>query len=264
MKRKFIYIVFLFFTCGFIVAQKSQRIAYIDMEYILDNIPLYIQTQNTLNAKVERWKAELDKEARAIEKMKSDLISQEAILTDDLIDEKEEDITVKQQALRKLESLYFGPNGDLYNLRKKLIQPVQDQVYNTVQTVAARQKFDFVFDKSSELVMLYSNNKYDISELVIKLIAIDQRKQAKIDKIAERKKLLGAEDISDEQKEKIEKKKALKQKQLNDREAKIQEIEELRQQRLKAREEKRQLLLKKREELKKAREEAEKLKLQNN
>ena len=260
MKNYFFGTVFLFVMTMNSFAQKTQRIGYIDMDYILLNVPEYLEAQNTLDAKVQKWKSELDKEARAIEVMKSDLNNEKAILTPDLIEEREEDITVKQQALRKLESLYFGPNGDMYNLRKKLIQPVQDQVYNAVQTIASRQKFDFVFDKSSELVMLYSNKKYDISELVVKLIDIDQKKQAKFDKIAERKKLLNEGGISDEMKEKLEKKEALKQKKLEEREAKLKQIEELRQKRLQAKEEQRKLLLEKREALIKAREEAQKAK----
>ncbi len=241
-------------------AQKTQRVAYIDMEYILKQVPEYLEAQNTLNAKVEKWKNDLDKDAREIEIMKSDLENEKAILTQDIIEEREEDITVKQQALTKLESLYFGPNGDMYNLRKKLIQPVQDQVYNAVQTIATRKKFDFVFDKSSDLVMLYSNKKYDISELVVKLIDIDQKKQAKLDKVAERKKLLGENGMTEEMQEKLAQKEALKQKKLSEREEKIKEIEALREKRLQEREEKRKLLLEKREELLKAREAAEKAK----
>ena len=259
MKRKILNLVLLLITTV-VASQKSQHIGYIDMEYILKSVPEYIQAQNTLDAKVSKWQQNLDKEARAIEVMKSDLNNEKAILTPDLIEEKEEDIRVKQQALRKLESLYFGPNGDMYNLRKKLIQPVQDQVYNAVQTIASRKKFDFVFDKSSELVILYSNKKYDISELVIKLIQIDQKRQNKLDKIAERKKLLNEGGISDEMKEKLEKKEALKQKKLEEREAKLKQIEELRQKRLQAKEEQRKLLLEKREALIKAREEAQKAK----
>ena len=95
-------------------AQKNQRIAYIDMEYILENLPEYIQAQNTLNAKIAKWKKKLDTEARHIEVLKTDLANEKAILTKDLIEEKEEDITLKQEELRRLESLYFGPNGDMF------------------------------------------------------------------------------------------------------------------------------------------------------
>jgi Skp family chaperone for outer membrane proteins len=178
MKKSILSIVLLLIT-SITVAQKSQRIAYIDMEYILQNIPEYLEAQNSLSAKVEKWKTKLDKEARAIEVIKTDLSNEKAILTKDLVEEREEDITIKQESLRRLESLYFGPKGDMYNLRRQLVKPIQDQVYNAIQTIASRKKYDFVFDKSGDLVMLYSNKKHDISDLVVKMINIDQKRQQK-------------------------------------------------------------------------------------
>ncbi|WP_299682350.1 OmpH family outer membrane protein [uncultured Tenacibaculum sp.] len=258
MKKINLTFVLLLFAVSVSVAQKNQRIAYIDMDYILQSIPQYIEAQNALNDKVAKWRSNLDKEARQIEVMKTDLANEKAILTQDLIEEREEDIQVKQDALRKLESLYFGPDGDMYILRKKLIQPIQDQVYNAVQTIASRKKYDFVFDKSSELVMLYSNKKHDISSLVLKLIKIDVKRQDKRDKIAAKKKLLANDELSDEAKKRAARKEAIKQKKLTEREAKLKAIEEKRQARLKAREEKRRLLREKKEALKKAKEEKKK------
>ena len=262
--KKNILLIVLLFSSIVSIAQKSQRIAYIDMEYILQNIPEYLQAQNTLNDKVEKWRKKLDDEARKIEVLKTDLSNEKAILTKDLIDEREEDIKIKQESLRRLESLYFGPNGDMYNLRKQLVQPVQDQVYNAVQNIASKQKYDFVFDKSSELVMLYSNKKHDISDLVVKLINIDQRKQEKKDKIAAKKELLKNNELSDEQQARLDKKEELKKQKEEERLAKIKQIEEKRQERLKERADKRKLLQEKRDALKKAQEEAKKKQEENN
>ena len=103
------------------------------MEYILENLPEYIQAQNTLNAKIAKWKKKLDTEARHIEVLKTDLANEKAILTKDLIEEKEEEITLKQFELRRLESLYFGPKGDMFLVRKQLVKPIQDQVFNEIQ-----------------------------------------------------------------------------------------------------------------------------------
>lgn len=258
MKKNILSIVLLFIA-SISIAQKNQRIAYIDMEYILQNIPEYLEAQNSLDAKVEKWKTRLDKEARAIEVLKTDLANEKAILTKDLIEEREEDIKIKHESLRRLESLYFGPKGDMYNLRRQLIKPIQDQVYNAVQTIAARKKYDFVFDKSSELVMLYSNKKHDISDLVVKMINIDQRKQEKRDKIAAKKELLKGDGLSEAQKQRAAKKEEIKKKKQADRLARIKLIEEKRQAKLKARDEKRRLLLEKKKALKKAQEEAKKL-----
>ncbi|MFV0247742.1 MAG: OmpH family outer membrane protein [Tenacibaculum sp.] len=242
LKKTSIFALALLLASKLSYAQKNQRIAYLDMEYILQNIPEYVEAQNALNSKVEKWKNKLAKEARSIEILKTDLVNEKAILTKELIDEREEDINVKQEALRRLESLYFGPNGDLFNLRKQLVQPVQDKVYNAVQEIASKKNLDFVFDKSSDLVMLYYNKKYDISDLIVKLIKIDQKQETKKQKIVAKKALLKNEPTE-------------KQKQ---KEAKIKEIEEKRKARLKVQAEKRELLKEKREAYKKAQQEKRK------
>ena len=168
--------LYLFLLSGsHITAQKAQRIAYIDMEYILENVPEYLEAQNTLNSKVTKWRSSLDKLSRFIEKSKTDLANERAILTNDLILEKEDEILLKQEELRRLESLYFGPNGDMFLLRKQLVKPIQDQVYNSLKDIVAKRKYDFVFDKSSDLVMLYSNNKYDISDFVLNEIVRERK-----------------------------------------------------------------------------------------
>jgi len=221
MKKVFVLIVLLF-SIQNSNAQKSQNIAYIDMEYILENVPEYVVAQNNLSIKVEEWKTNLTKLERHIEVMKTDLANEKAILTKDLIEEREEDITIKQEELARLESLYFGPKGDMFFLRKQLIQPVQDLVYSSVQSIAKRKKYDFVFDKSSELVMLYSNKKHDISELVLASIVRDRRintskKNSSAKKLAAQKKI---ETIKKARLDKIEKqKKAIQAK----RDAKLKE-----------------------------------------
>ena len=173
-KLKISLYAFLIFS-AFAIAQKTQKIGYIDMAYILENVPEYLEAQNTLDSKITKWRSELDKITRYIEKLKSDLANERAILTNDLILDKEDEITLKQQELRRLESLYFGPDGDMFLLRKQLVKPVQDQVYNSIQDISKKRKFDFIFEKSSDLVLLYSNKKYDISELVLNEIVRDRK-----------------------------------------------------------------------------------------
>lgn len=265
MKNLFLVFVLLITTTN-IWSQKNQIIAYIDMEYILENVPEYIQAQNTLDAKVAKWKSNLDKQARHIEVLKSDLANEKTILTKDLIEEKEEEIEIKQVELRRLEALYFGPNGDLFLVRKQLVKPIQDQVYNAIQSIAARKKYDFVFDKSSELVMLYSNKKYDISDLV--LSTIDRTRLAE-----EKKEKLTAdpnENLTEKQQELAEKKEELQNKKVeavakkvSENEARKKAIVEKSEELLKKREEQREILRAKKEALRKKKEE-EKEQQENN
>jgi Skp family chaperone for outer membrane proteins len=238
MKNLITFLVLLF-SIQISIAQKSQNIAYIDMEYILENVPEYVTAQNNLNTKVETWKSKLKKLERHIEVLKTDLANEKAILTKDLIEEREEDIIIKQEELARLESLYFGPNGDMFLLRKQLIKPVQDLVYNSVQGIAKRKKYDFVFDKSSELVMLYSNKKHDISELVLSSIVKDRRIKTSKKKISAKKT---------EAQKKLE---AIRNAKIKKREEQKKAIKAKREAKLKERADKRKLLLEKKNKTKK-------------
>ena len=252
MKKIFLCLVLLF-SVSHTWAQRSQIIAYIDMEYILENVPEYLEAQNTLNAKVVKWQQKLDKQARFIEVLKTDLANEKAILTKDLVEEKEEEISLKHEEQRRLESLYFGPKGDLFTLRKQLVKPIQDQVYNAIQNISARKKYDFVFDKSSELVMLYSNKKYDISELV--LASIDRTRLVGKKNI-KKKEINTPKELNAEQKQVLVKKEIVAAKKLSDREAKKKAIADKRKELLKKRNEKRELLKEKRAALNKKKQEA--------
>jgi Skp family chaperone for outer membrane proteins len=219
------------------VAQKPQRIGYIDMEYILENVPEYTDAQARLNAKVVTWQQKLDALKREIEIMKTDLSNEKPLLTKELISEREEDIQIKEEDLRKLQAAYFGPKGDLYLLRKQLVKPVQDQIYNAVQNIATRKKYDIVLDKSSDLIMLYANKKFDISELVLNSI-VKGRKKAQLEK----KKTKRAADV-DKAGENVQKRLDAKAQNRADLEARLKQQQEakakLREERKKAAEEKR-------------------------
>ena len=254
-KLKISLCAFLIFS-AFVIAQKTQKIGYIDMAYILENVPEYLEAQNTLDFKITKWRSELDKITRYIEKLKSDLANERAILTNDLILDKEDEITLKQQELRRLESLYFGPDGDMFLLRKQLVKPVQDQVYNSIQDISKKRKFDFIFDKSSDLVLLYSNKKYDISELVLNEI-VRERKLKSIKEKREKKKAPSKE-LSDKQKKFNANREAAIKKKEEDRIAKKNKIEEARKKRIADIEEKRKILREKKEAIKKKKEQEKK------
>lgn len=169
MMKKFLLLVVIFAsTISF--AQRGQKIGYVDMEYILENIPEYAQAQAQLNQKATKWKQNLDKIKSEIETMKADLSNEKALLTDDLITERLEDIELKKEELKKLEDAYFSSKGDLFLYRKLLVKPIQDKVYNAAQQIGKARGYDIIFDKSSDVIMIYTNKKADISDLVLKSI----------------------------------------------------------------------------------------------
>ena len=228
------------------IAQKTQRIGYIDMEYILQNIPEYNEAQSKINAKALNWQQNIESQQKEIEDLKAELNNEKALLTKELIVEKEEDIQIKSLELKKIQENYFGSNGDLFFLRQQLVQPIQDLVFNAVQDIARNRKYDFIIDNSTNLIMLYSNTEYNISDLVItninrlkKLDEIKDRQNPSADKDGNKpavvneeleKKNAEREDKKAELLRKIEERKAL---QLKKREELKKAVEEKRQQRIK-------------------------------
>lgn len=183
--KRVLLVILIFISCNSF-AQKGQRIAYVDMNYILENIPEYVAAQSRLDAKVKGWQLKLDVLSNEINTLKTDLSNEKPLLTNELIQEREEDILIKEKELKRLQVAYFGPTGDLFQMRKQLAKPVQDQVYNSIQTISANKRYDVVFDKSSDLIMLYTNSKFDISELVLNSIVKNRKRKAVDDKKNER------------------------------------------------------------------------------
>ncbi|GGG90961.1 membrane protein [Polaribacter pacificus] len=230
--KKITYSIILLLSIQYAIGQKAQTFAYIDTDYILENVPEYKKAQDLINVKAEEWKANLNKQSRFIEVLKSDLVTEKAILTKDIISDKEQEITIKQEELSRLEALYFGPDGELFELRKQLVNPIQDLIYNAVQDISKKRKYDFVFDKSSDLVMLYFNKKYDISELVLATI-IKSKKIAEVAEKTNAKKLemeankeaikKARQELIDKQNKIIQAKKEARLKEIEDKKKKLLE-----------------------------------------
>jgi len=145
----------------------AQKYAYVDSEYILANIPDYKQAQAQLDKMSMQWQGEIESLFSDAEALQIALNAEKILLTDEMIAEREKIIAEKKSEARALQQKYFGPEGELFKKRLELIKPIQDQVYNAVQSVAKQKKYDIVFDKASELMMLYTNPRADISDEVL-------------------------------------------------------------------------------------------------
>jgi Skp family chaperone for outer membrane proteins len=171
---KFFKVLFLLTIIGlssFISnAQRGVRIGYIDTEYILQNVPEYQEATTQLDGKVQQWKTEIEQRLVAIDTKKKQLNSEQVLLTKELYEERLEDITFEEAEILDYQQKRFGPSGDLMIQKKQLIQPIQDQIFAAVQEIAGNKQYDFIFDKSADVVMLYSAERFDISELVLRSI----------------------------------------------------------------------------------------------
>jgi len=237
----------LFFLCLIgtsIYAQKrSVRIGYIDTEYILENVTEYANANAQLDSKIQQWKSEIEKRLTELEDQKKQLNNERILLTNELISEREEDLQIIENEIIDYQQKRFGPNGDLMIQKQQLIQPIQDQIFAAVQEIAASKKYDFIFDKSADVVMLYSADRYDISEQVLRTINRSS-KRTQVDSRKERKQAKEEETIVE-----VDATKDGRQKLLDQRKAEREALlEEKRQKKLDAREARRKEVQAKKQE----------------
>jgi Skp family chaperone for outer membrane proteins len=263
MKLKVLFSITIVLCSLYGFSQRGVRIGYVDMEYILENVEEYRDATAQLNAKAQKWKQEIELKQSTVEQMKKDLMAEKVLLTDELIAEREEEIQILETELLDYQQDRFGPQGDLVLQKQLLIQPIQDQVFNEVQKIGANKKYDFIFDKSADVVMLYSQKKHDVSDLVLREIGRTRKISAskKDQKLKNRLKEFEAEEaevdeeISDALKDRQDKAANTKEARAQAFEAKKAEQLKLREQRKKAYEERRKKLLEERDAKKKAKEE---------
>jgi Skp family chaperone for outer membrane proteins len=178
MKKYFAITILALFSVFQVNAQsRGIKIGYIDMEYILQNVPDYSEAKSQLEQKAQKWKQDIEAKKIEIAKLKDALKTERALLTKELIDEREEEIKFQESELLDFQQKKFGPNGDLVTQKAVLVKPIQDQVFTAVQDIAEAKKFDYVFDKSSDLTMLFAAKRYDISDQVIRVITRAERRE---------------------------------------------------------------------------------------
>jgi Skp family chaperone for outer membrane proteins len=175
--KKLLFIIAMITFSSQAQTARGVKIGYIDMEYILEKVPDYADAINQLEQKAQKWKQEIEVKKTEITKLKDGLKTERVLLTKELIEEREEEIAYLEKELLEYQEKRFGPKGDLIIQKSVLVKPIQDQIFTIVQDVAEQRKYDFVFDKSSDLTMLFAAQKYDISDYVVKKLTASQKRE---------------------------------------------------------------------------------------
>ncbi len=178
MRKQFLYLFLVLVVVQTADAQtRGTKLGYIDMEYILQNVPDYTEAKAQLEQKAEKWKLEIDTKKIEINKLKDALKAERALLTKELIDERETEINFLENENLDYQQKRFGANGDLMIQKSVLVKPIQDQVFTAVQDIAERLKYDFIFDKTSDLTMLFAAKRFDISDQILRTLNRTEKRE---------------------------------------------------------------------------------------
>jgi len=166
MKKQLVTLLVLFIAIA-IKPACAQKYAFIDSQYILDNISEYKAAQQQLDQLSISWQKEIEGKYAIIDKLYKDYQAEQILLTEDMKKKRELEITNKEKEVKEFQKAKFGYEGELFKKKQELIKPLQDKIYNAVKKIATDQSFAVIFDKSGDLTMLYTNPKYDKSDEVL-------------------------------------------------------------------------------------------------
>ena len=146
----------------------AQKFAYIDSEYVLLHLPDYAAAQQELNTYAIEWQAEIEAKLEAADRLEVAYRAERVLLTKEMRQKREQEIADKRAEAKEMQKQKFGVDGELFQKRQELIEPIQQQIFEELKSIASSSGYMVIFDKSNQSNMLYTNPKYDISDRLIK------------------------------------------------------------------------------------------------
>tara|TARA_B000000532_G_scaffold51802_2_gene39607 strand:+ start:101 stop:787 length:687 start_codon:yes stop_codon:yes gene_type:complete len=146
----------------------AQKFAYIDSDYVLLHMPDFAAAQQELNTFAIEWQAEIESKLEAADRLEVAYRAERVLLTKEMRQKREQEITAKRAQAKEMQKQKFGVEGELFQKRQELIEPIQQQIFEELKSIASSSGYMVIFDKSNQSNMLYTNPKYDISDRLIK------------------------------------------------------------------------------------------------
>ncbi|MEI8006395.1 MAG: OmpH family outer membrane protein [Bacteroidota bacterium] len=165
MKRLAFFAVAFFMLVS--LSTRAQKFAYVDSQYILDNIPEFAEAQAQLDELSNQWQKEIDVKFGEVDRMYKEFQAQSVLLPEDMKKKKEQEIIDAEKEAKNLQRSRFGKDGDLFKKRQEFVKPIQEKIYNAIQDIATSNNYAVIFDKGGSLSILFANPKYDISDEVL-------------------------------------------------------------------------------------------------
>ncbi len=153
----------------------AQKFGYVNTDFILSKMPEYQEAQNEINTLSLQWQEEIQNKHKEIEAKYSELQAEEVLLTEEMKQERMAAIKQMENTLKEYQKKVFGYEGLFFLKKKELIKPVQDQVFEAVQKVCKENRLAIMFDKSGELVMIYTDPVHDYTDYVLDELGLGNR-----------------------------------------------------------------------------------------
>ena len=169
---KGLFFVLLCAVCVSIPA-KAQKFGYVDSEFILGKMPEYQKALSEIDKFADKWSKDIQDKYVDIERLQKAYQAEEILLTEDMKRDRQRVLMEKEREAREYNNKVFGYQGLLFEKKKELIKAPMEQIHRALEKVAAQKKLDFIFDKASDFVMLYTNPRHDYTDYVMEELGLD-------------------------------------------------------------------------------------------
>jgi outer membrane protein len=153
----------------------SQKFGYIKSEEIVKKMPDYKKAEDELQQLSTKWQQEIEEQKKELDKLQKEYQAEEVLLTEEMKKERQTAISEKEKAVKEYQKKMFGFDGLLFLKRQELIKPIQDKVFEAVEKVAKEKQLQIVFDKSADLVMIYTNPIHDYTDYVLEKLKLGDK-----------------------------------------------------------------------------------------
>ena len=158
-------------------AHAQQKLGYVDSEYILQNMPEYATVQQQIDRMAQEWQEEVETSRTEVEELFREYQARELLYTNEERERKRDEIIRAEEDVEQLRSQYFGPEGRVFQEQERLVRPIQENVLEAIETVAERERYDYVFDKSGDYIFMYVQEQFDLSDDVLEELGVDVDRQ---------------------------------------------------------------------------------------
>lgn len=150
----------------------AQRFGYVDTQKIVEKMPEYATAQGELDKMTQQWQSELEDKQKALSKMRLDFETEKLLLTDDMRRQRMSELEAKEKEIRDFQTKTFGVEGLLFQKRVELMKPIQDKLAEAMARVARKRKLSFLFDRASDLSIVYADPTHDYSDIVMEELGL--------------------------------------------------------------------------------------------
>src|SRR6218665_125659 len=171
--RNLFFLLFVILGTSFV--SSAQKYGYIDSEYILNKMPEYKDAKDRLDKLAERWTKEIEERYELIKVKKENFLREQDLLPSEEKTKREQEIKTLETEAMEMQKSRFGVSGEYFQKRQELIKPIQDRVYEAMQTVASKRNYSFVLDKANQSNLVFADSKFDISDEVLKELGVSTK-----------------------------------------------------------------------------------------